>query len=500
MTALSGAPVALYLRVSSEEQAQAGTLDNQRDFLTRYTELHGLAVYDIYADGGVSGVIPLHQRPEGARLLQDARRGRFGQVVVYRLDRLSRSLKVLLEAHEALLACGVSLRSATEPFDTAQPIGRFLMHLLASMAELERETIRERADLGRARAAREGRWLGGAPPFGYRVEGDRHNRRLVIHEDEAAIVRRIFALALDMGLVQLQNTLNAEGVPAPYALRGKQANGWQIGTLYRILTNTAYIGRYQHKRGRRQALQEYACPPIVSAEVFERVQALLKERFKESCRSAKRVYLLRGLIRCWCGKTLVGGMGHVYYCPGDAYRHRKGHARVRAAELEGVVWADIVDFCHHPGRVLAAVQQRLVEMSGDAAEDVRQQEAIERALWRLDEEAGRLVHLARKPGVQAYVERELERLEGERQALLARQEQVFARMQARVERGTHLMSVERLLEELRARVDALQTAEARRPLVKALVEGIRCEPEDRVVVTYCFGSRDVFDLRIYHHS
>jgi site-specific DNA recombinase len=193
--------VAVYSRVSSDEQAQAGTIENQLDFARRYCDLHGLLVHDYYTDEGVSGALAVDERPHGRRLLAAARAGRFSAVLVYRVDRFARSTLHLPHAHDALRQAGVTLRSMTEPFDTATPLGEFIMTLLGSLGALERATIIERPNLGRLRAAREGRWLGGKPPYGYRVV----DKRLVVEPAEAAIVQRIFQLYVheDMGLIRI---------------------------------------------------------------------------------------------------------------------------------------------------------------------------------------------------------------------------------------------------------------------------------------------------------
>src|SRR5438045_1188290 len=116
--------VACYARVSTEDQAERQTIDAQTDFLRRYCELHGLTIASFYVDDGISGTVPLEDRPEGRRLLQDAEGGTFSVVLVYRLDRLGRSLKALMSAHDRLDAAGVAIRSGTEPFDTTSPFGR----------------------------------------------------------------------------------------------------------------------------------------------------------------------------------------------------------------------------------------------------------------------------------------------------------------------------------------------------------------------------------------
>src|SRR5215216_1453682 len=136
--------VALYMRVSSEEQRDRETIEIQREFLQEYCRLYGLEVAQVYADDGVSGTIPLHERPEGRRLLEDAKEGKFSTLLVYRLDRLGRSLLVIVDAHDRLQASGVALKSATEPIDTSNPSGRLISQMLASFAEYERENIAER--------------------------------------------------------------------------------------------------------------------------------------------------------------------------------------------------------------------------------------------------------------------------------------------------------------------------------------------------------------------
>ena len=116
--------VALYLRVSSEEQRDRETIEIQEEFLEKYCDLHKVEVAGTYKDDGVSGTIPLHERPVGRTMLEDAREGKFETVLVYKLDRLGRSLLVIVDAHDRLETSGVSLRSATEPIDTSSLSGR----------------------------------------------------------------------------------------------------------------------------------------------------------------------------------------------------------------------------------------------------------------------------------------------------------------------------------------------------------------------------------------
>src|SRR5918997_3371807 len=205
-------PIALYLRVSSEEQRDRETIEIQDDFLEQYRSLYELEVADIYKDDGVSGTIPLHERPEGRRLLEDARLGKFGTILVKKLDRLGRTLLVILDAHDRLAEAGVALKSATEPIDTSNPSGRLIFQMLAGFAEYDRENIRERTQAGLHRAFRNGRHVG-TIPYGYDIGPD---GSFVLVEEEAAVVREIIAnIAGGSTLYGEAKRLNNEGVPAP---------------------------------------------------------------------------------------------------------------------------------------------------------------------------------------------------------------------------------------------------------------------------------------------
>src|SRR5215211_6795322 len=209
-SAPGGERVALYMRVSSEEQRDRETIEIQEEFLAQFRDLYGLEVAEIYKDDGISGTIPLHERPTGRRLLEDAREGKFGTVIVYKLDRLGRSLLVIVDAHDRLETCGVSLRSATEPIDTSNPGGRLIFQMLASFAEYDRENIAERTQAGLHRALRNGRFIGRLP-YGYRADED---ARLQVVPEEAAVVREILRNIADGSTLYAEaKRLNDLGMP-----------------------------------------------------------------------------------------------------------------------------------------------------------------------------------------------------------------------------------------------------------------------------------------------
>ncbi len=310
--------VAIYARVSTEDQAERATIQNQLDFLRRYVDLHSLPVAGEYVDDGISGAVPLNDRPSGQRLLHDAEAGHFGTVLVYRIDRLGRSLRSLLIAHDALDGCGVAIRSATEPFDSGTPIGAFLFQLLGSLAELEKSTIAERTGLGRNRVALAGGYTGGPIPLGYDLDEDNRlvpSQRLMpeVGMTESEFVRDVFAR-----IASRQITLNSEcgrltalGVPHGRRYGGKDergakhVRGWALSSLSRILHNPIYKGDARLASSSGTVVR--SIEPLVDAETWDLAHVAMQKNRDLSIRESKHVYLLRGLIRCQnCGRHYVG--------------------------------------------------------------------------------------------------------------------------------------------------------------------------------------------------
>src|ERR1700690_2218687 len=175
--------VGVYVRVSTEEQRERQSIVTQREFGTRYCDLHELPIHETYADDGVSGTVPLESRPGGIRLLEDARNHKFDQLLVFKLDRLGRDTRLILNAVAELEKRGVRVRSMTEEFDTATATGRLMLTMLSGFAAHERELIRERSVAGTDRLARAGAWLGGIVPYGYRKEGEDKDARIEVNHE-----------------------------------------------------------------------------------------------------------------------------------------------------------------------------------------------------------------------------------------------------------------------------------------------------------------------------
>lgn len=144
---------ALYFRVSTDEQTERASIETQRDFAAQYCKANEIEVIARYSDDGISGTMPISVRPDGARLLADAKAKRFDTILVYKLDRLARSTLEILKAVETLGQWGVSIKSMTESFETDSSVGKLLVSMLASVAQLERDAIRDRS-LGRRHGTR----------------------------------------------------------------------------------------------------------------------------------------------------------------------------------------------------------------------------------------------------------------------------------------------------------------------------------------------------------
>ncbi|MEG2412893.1 MAG: recombinase family protein [Clostridium sp.] len=351
--------VAIYCRVSSDDQKERETIENQVDILKTYIEMkEDLELACEYLDDGVSGTVEFEKRPTGKLLIDKASEGEFDAILVYKIDRFGRDTLSGLSAVEVLRTYNIEIISLTEPFDLNTPTGRFQFITYLNMAELERNNILDRMFLGASRAAKQGRWLGGIVPFGYFVNKDKY---LEINEDEAVIVRKIFDMYVEDKKNSLDITiyLNSTGIPTNYAARGtgkrnknEKQSLWSVSTIQRILANTTYMGRHEYgKRStRRTELIVRSVPAIVPIEVFESAKELRLLNSKNSKRnSPNRDFLLRTLIKCGeCKRTYYGvfyrNSPSVYSCSGKKSLNKKlyntncHNLNVVADTLEKFVW------------------------------------------------------------------------------------------------------------------------------------------------------------------
>jgi len=222
---------ALYIRVSSEEQAREGySLIAQQEKLEDHVHKNGylLDTAHLYIDEGYSG--KTENRPALTRFVADAQKNAFDVVLVYRLGRFFRNVRSLLESVKTLGQSGIGLKSITEPFDTSTLIGRYVLTNLGAVAELERAIIMERKELGTVKAAQAGKWVGAHPRMG--IESTRETKKLEIEPQEAVVVTMLYEWLLHekLSLYRIQQHINTMKIPTKHDRLGKAkpaaSTGW----------------------------------------------------------------------------------------------------------------------------------------------------------------------------------------------------------------------------------------------------------------------------------
>lgn len=285
--------VAIYIRVSTDEQASEGySLGAQQDRIVKFVESQGWEIAEVYSDDGFSAKDL--NRPAIQRLIKDAKSSKFDVVVFYQLDRLVRSVRDLHELLQLFEDHSIAIRSTTEIFDTTTAIGRLFITIVAAMAAWERETIGERVLEGMTKKASQGERNGGRAPFGY----DLVDGQLVINDQEARIVKQMFRMYLNgSGLREIALYVNQLGIGTK-----------DIRTISRMLENPVYCGvtRWSKNSKREELLHEGTHPAIILEEVFEEAQRLRKERKIEGKKSTSSFHF-SGVLRCArCGGAISG--------------------------------------------------------------------------------------------------------------------------------------------------------------------------------------------------
>lgn len=317
-----------YCRVSSEEQAAHGiSVSAQRDILTGFAAMRQQQI-EIFEDAGFSGKNT--SRPALRRMLAACASGAADTVVVWKLDRLSRSLRDTLSMIEDIfLPAGISLVSVTESIDTSTPSGRMMLNLLASFAQLEREQDSDRVVMAHKHLAKDCKYLGGHVPLGYMIDDEKHYQ---LDPVTAPIVRRCFDMYLTRsGYAKILAYLNAPGMPVPQYNKSK---------LKFMLHNEIYAGTYTRRIGadprHRVTSPEVirvpgGVPAILSPEEWAQVCALRDQAARSAALyTARTVYPLSGLVHCavcgaamrlnYAGKDRDGTIQRYYQCPSACCR------------------------------------------------------------------------------------------------------------------------------------------------------------------------------------
>ncbi|MGI8705013.1 MAG: recombinase family protein [Sphingomicrobium sp.] len=350
---------AIYTRKSTEQglEQEFNSLDAQKEACAAYitSQRHeGWTKVDAdYDDGGFSG--GSMERPALQRLLRDIRDRKVNVIVVYKVDRLTRSLAHFSKIVEVLDAAGASFVSVTQAFNTTTSMGRLTLNVLLSFAQFEREVTGERIRDKIAASRARGMWMGGVVPFGYDVV----NRKLVVNDGEAETLRLIFRRYLVLGsVVALEAELRAAGITSRKRIsRNRRAYGGTPlgrGALYLMLENRIYVGEIGHKGVSYPGEHE----AIIDSETFAAVAAHLKRsRTARRQRLAGGPSLLSGLLRDGLGRTMSpnhaakGTRRYRYYFSRRADADRNPPWRVPAGDIEELILGQVGAFLSDAGAV-----------------------------------------------------------------------------------------------------------------------------------------------------
>jgi site-specific DNA recombinase len=416
--ARAGVRCGIYTRKSTEEGLDQAfnTLDAQREaaesFINSQRQEGWTALPQKYDDGGYTGANM--DRPALKRLLADVQSGTVNCVVVYKVDRLSRSLLDFARIMEILDKHGATFVSVTQQFNTTSSMGRLTLNVLLSFAQFEREMISERTRDKMSAARRKGKWVGGNPVIGYDVAPQ--GGSLWVNQEEAQRVREIFALYLELGsLIPVVEELDRRGwrMKSWTTRGGRQAGGKPIpkNSLYNLLTNMIYVGKVEYGG----QVYEGEHNRIVDDETWNRVQSALNRNGRRGGRNIgnKHGALLKGLVQC---ASCDVGMIHTYVNKKNKlYRYYvcvKAHQRgwtqcetrsVSAPALENAVVDQLRGICQNP-TLLREVQRQLAESRNQEVGELDREKAdIEKELKKIAQQMKDAVSAVGRAGSSAEI-------------------------------------------------------------------------------------------------
>ncbi len=384
---------AIYTRKSTEEglEQEFNSLDAQREageaFIASQKSEGWTCLPDRFDDGGYTG--GNMERPAFKRLMADVEAGLVDCVVVYKVDRLSRSLLDFTRIMEALEKRAVSFVSVTQQFNTTSSMGRLTLNILLSFAQFEREIISERTRDKIAAARRKGKWSGGRPILGFDV--DSRGGRLVVNEDEAARVRAIYEIYLDrQSLIATIKELDARGwTNKRWTNKKERESGgapFNKHSLHSLLTNVLYIGRLTYK----DEVHEGEHPAIVDEVTFRRVRQILTRNGATGGAQVRNQFgaILKGLINCVpCNCAMVPthttkqDRRYRYYVCANAQK-RGWHACPSKSIPAGEIEKFVVDQVRGIGRDPALLAETLSGARAGAKARIEELEAEKSGLER----------------------------------------------------------------------------------------------------------------------
>lgn len=420
---------AIYTRVSTKDQATEGTsLGTQLQQCRAWVTAQGWQVMGEYVDEGVSGA--KESRPALDRLVGAMRRGEIDAVVVGKLDRFGRSLAHLATLLQEMDRRNVRFVSVSEAFDSSSPAGRLQRSMLGAFAEFERERIVERMTAGKAATTRAGRWPGGRPPYGFRIDRSGGHARLAVDEAEQGVLDTIVSLVVDEGL----NTGEAASRLNALGLRTRHGKLWNTPRISWLLTvGTPLDGEWGYRpiparrQLRSEALFVVEVPRLLSEERVAALRARLALSAKGPRKAGSRHYLLTPLASL-CGQHYRGKVAHgipTYRCAAKAC----GCPTIPAEDAEDAVWAEVVKLLADPARLEVLAQSWLRARRTAARTEEDTLESLDRRIAKLERSLSTRVGEYLREGLPAdavrqaagEIEREIANLRSHRERLIAYQ-------------------------------------------------------------------------------
>lgn len=491
--------VALYARVSGEEQREGQTIDSQVAEIERYAAQNNWSVVEVYKDDGWSG--SLLARPQLDRLRDAASKGQFNAVLINDVDRLARDVSHLGIVKRDLEKHSVDIIFRKLPSEKS-PTHNLMVNILGSFAEFEREMITDRTRRGRRHKVEvRQKYLGALAPYGYRyIRKDRaagQEGYLEIAPEEAAIVKQIFKW-IDEGISASKITLllNQDSVPT------RKGKPWQKSSVSHILRRETYAGVWHYYKN-------YACEPmrnsenrgyrrspkssrrlrprsewlpvtlpthlqIIDRDQWERVQTQVTNNTNFSLRNGKRFYLLKGLMRCGgCAATYIGDTAHG--C--SYYRCRKYCKKVpgtKGSVLDSLVWLAIEETILNPSIIAEQMARRDSREKEQSDQIANESQEISKALQQLHQEESRILEAYRLNILSpSQLGQELEKLKSRKKSLEVR-ERYLGESKTKVPTSTLCRTLTDYCQSVSLRIKSFSPEEQQK-FLRLLVKGIIVE-------------------------